>query len=68
MDLVSHLVEKETGVVYTSSNSYRKLFQQAGLSYQKVEFEDKHKDQTKHDGFTKQFEAKIKGGRISMWW
>lgn len=68
MALVAKLVKKETKVVYKSTNSYRKLLQEAGLSYQKVEFEDKRKNQTNHDEFKKQFEAKIKGGRISMWW
>lgn len=68
MGLVKKLVERETGVVFRSENSYRKLLDEAGLSYQKVEFVDKHKNQEAHDGFKKQFEAKVKGGRISMWW
>lgn len=65
---VKQLVEKETKVVYKSVNAYRKLLDEAGLSYQKVEFVDKHKNQEAHDGFKKQFEAQVKGGRISMWW
>ena len=68
MNTVKQLVEKETKVVYQSINAYRKLLNEAGLSYQKVEFVDKHKNQETHDDFKKQFEAKVKGGRISMWW
>lgn len=68
MAAVKNLVEKETGVVYKSVNSYRKLLAEAGMSYQKVEFVDKHQKQEVHDAFQKQFEAKVKGGRISMWW
>ncbi len=68
MATVKQLVERETKVVYKSTNSYRKLLNQAGLSYQKVEFEDKHKNQANHDEFKKQFEAKVKGGHLSMWW
>lgn len=68
MSAVKKLVEKETGVVYKSVNSYRKLLKMAGMSYQKVEFVDQHQNQELHDGFQKQFEAKVKGGRISMWW
>lgn len=68
MGLVKKLVEYKTGVVFHSENSYRKLLDEAGLSYQKVEFEDKHKNQENHDGFKKQFETKVKGGHISMWW
>ena len=68
MRTVKQLVEKETGVVYKSVNAYCKLLNEAGMSYQKVEFVDKHKDQGKHDEFKKQFESKVKGGRISMWW
>lgn len=68
MQAVKHLVERETGVVYKSVNAYRRLLNEAGMSYQKVEFVDHHKDQGKHDAFKKQFEAKVKGGRISMWW
>lgn len=65
---VRTLVKQETGVIYKSVNAYRRLLNEAGLSYQKVEFIDHHKDQGKHDAFQKQFEAKVKGGRISMWW
>jgi putative transposase len=68
MDAVNQLVERETGVIYKSVNSYRKLLDEAGLSYQKVEFVDKHQNQQLHDDFQQQFEAKVKGGRISMWW
>lgn len=68
MGLVKKLVEHKTGVVFRSENSYRKLLEEAGLSYQKVEFEDQHKNQANHDGFQKQFETKVKGGHISMWW
>lgn len=68
MAAVKQMVERETGLVYKSMNSYRKLLDEAGMSYQKVEFIDKHKNQESHDGFKKQFEAKVKGGRISMWW
>lgn len=68
MGAVKQLVKRETGVVYKSVNAYRKLLAEAGLSYQKVEFVDKHQNQEGHDGFKKQLEAKIKGGRISMWW
>lgn len=68
MGLVKQIVERKTGVIFRSENSYRKLLDEAGLSYQKVEFEDQHKNQSNHDGFQKQFEAKVKGGRISMWW
>lgn len=68
MGTVKQLVERETKVVYKSDNSYRKLLLQAGMSYQKVEFEDKHKNRSNHDGFKKQFESKVKGGIISMWW
>jgi len=68
MATVKQLVERETKVVYKSDNSYRKLLRQAGMSYQKVEFEDKHKNQANHDEFKKQFEAKVKGGHLSMWW
>jgi transposase len=68
MAAVKQLVAKETGIVYKSLNSYRKLLNAAGLSYQKVEFVDKHRDKKTHKGFKQQFEAKIKGGNISMWW
>ena len=68
MGTVKQLVERETKVVYKSDNSYRKLLCQAGMSYQKVEFEDKHKNQANHDEFKKQFEDKVKGGSLSMWW
>lgn len=68
MGLVKQLVERETGVVFRSENSYRSLLDEAGLSYQKVEQVDTHQDTGKHAGFKKQFEAKVKGGRISMWW
>lgn len=68
MAAVKQMVQRETGVVYKSVNAYRKLLNEAGMSYQKVEFIDKHKNQESHDGFKKQFEAKVKGGRISMWW
>lgn len=68
MGLVKQVVERETGVVFSSENSYRKLLNEAGLSYQKVEFVDKHQNQKVHNGFKKQFETKVKGGRISMWW
>lgn len=68
MPAVKQLVVRETGIVYRSVNSYRKLLNAAGLSYQKVEFVDKHRDSKAHKGFRKQFEAKIKKGNISMWW
>src|SRR3989339_618832 len=68
MSLVEQLVKRETGVVYQSETSYRKLLIRAGMSYQKVEFIDHHKNQAADDGFQKQFDAKVKGGRISMWW
>jgi len=68
MITVKQLVERETGVVYKSLNSYRKLLDKAKLSYQKVEFVDHHQNSTSHDGFQKQFEAKIKGGAITMSW
>jgi transposase len=68
MRAVKHLVGQETGVTYKSVNAYRRLLNKAGMSYQKVEFVDKHKSQENHDGFKKQFETKVKGGRISMWW
>lgn len=65
---VKQLVMQETGVIYKSVNAYRRLLNEAGLSYQKVEFVDQHKDQGRYDGFKKQLEARVKGGRISMWW
>lgn len=68
MVTVKQCVERETGIVYKSVNSYRKLLEDAGLSYQKVEFVDEHKKEGAPDEFKKQFEAKVKGGRISMWW
>lgn len=68
MQAVKQLVRKETGVVYKSINSYRRLLVEAGMSYQKVEFVDKHQNQERHDEFKKQFETKVKGGRMSMWW
>lgn len=68
MSLVKKLVERETTVVYTSDNSYRRLLKEAGLSYQKVAFVDNHQSQESHDAFKKQFEAKIKKGAITMWW
>ena len=68
MEAVKTLVKRETGVVYKGINAYRKLLRDAGLSYQKVEQIDHHQNRQSHDGFTKQFEAKVKGGRISMWW
>lgn len=68
MNLVKQLVKRETGVVYQSENSYRKLLLRAGMSYQKVEFVDQHKNQAADEGFTQQFQAKVKGGRIAMWW
>lgn len=68
MSLVKQLVKRETGVIFQSTNSYRKLLMQAGQSCQKVEQIDHHQKHTAHDDFQKQFEAKVKGGRISMWW
>jgi transposase len=68
MSLVKLLVERETGVIYKSENSYRKLLFSADLSYQKVEFIDHHKDTSTHKGFKKRLEAKLKKGAISMWW
>lgn len=68
ISMVMDLVERETGVIYQSKTSYYTLLSEAGLSYQKVSFEDKRKDQDRHDEFHKQFEAKVKGGHISMWW
>lgn len=68
MTTVKQVVKRETGVAYKSINACRRLLHEAGLSYQKVAFVDKHQDQGKRDGFTKQFEAKVKGGCISMWW
>jgi len=68
MTTVKQVVQRETGVVYKSINACRRLLREAGLSYQKVEFVDKHKNKGRHDGFKKQFAAKVKGGRISMWW
>ncbi len=68
MTTVRQVVKRETGVVYKSINACRRILHEAGLSYQKVEFVDNHKNQGNHDGFKKQFEAKVKGGRISMWW
>jgi transposase len=68
MPAVRHLVQRETGVAYKSVNAYRRLLAEAGLSYQKVEQVDVHRNKHHHDDFKKQFEAKVKGGRISMWW
>lgn len=68
MPAVKQLVKRETGVVYRGVNAYRHLLRAAGLSYQKVEQVDVHQKKQSHDGFHKQFEAKVKGGRISMWW
>lgn len=68
MNTVRKIVQRETGVVYKSINACRRLLHEAGLSYQKVERVDHHQNQKNHDGFKKQFEAKVKGGRISMWW
>lgn len=68
MAAIRQMVERKTGVVYRSINSYRKLLSEAGMSYQKVEFVDKHQNKEAYDGFKKQLEAKVKGGRISMWW
>lgn len=68
LDLVKKLVYQETKVRYESDSSYHRLMAEAGLSYQKVSFEDHRKDQGRRHGFRKQFEAKIKRGHISMWW
>jgi len=68
LDLVKKLVYKVVKVKYKSDSSYRSLLSEAGLSYQKASFEDKKKDQSRHDGFKKRFEGKIKKGNISMWW
>ena len=68
MQAGKQLVKRETGVVYKGINAYRKLLRGAGLSYQKVEQVDFHQKKQPHDGFQKQFETKVKGGRISMWW
>ena len=66
--LTKRLVERETKVIYKSKTSYRKLLYDAGMSYQKVEFIDHHKNTTEPKTFKQRLKTKLKKGGISMWW
>ncbi len=62
------LVSTKYGVEYKSRTSYTSLFDYCGFSYQRVEFVDRRRDQSKVDNFKKRYEMKSKEGRIVMSW
>lgn len=62
------LVKKEFGKEYQSDESYRRLLHYCGLSYQKVEFVDKRRDEQKAAEFKKRLHQRLKKGAMSMWW
>lgn len=62
------LVQKTFHVTYKHKDSYRRLLQYCGYSYQRVEFEDKRRTNEKADDFKKRASIKLKKGTMSMWW
>lgn len=62
------LVKKKFGKEYQSDESYRRLLHFCGLSYQKVEFVDKRRDEQKAVEFKKMLQTRLKKGAMSMWW
>lgn len=66
--LLKRLVERECKMEYQHEDSYRRLLKDAGLSYQRVEFTDKRRNEAEIGQFKKRLETKIKKGAISMWW
>lgn len=62
------LVRKEFKVEYQSNESYRRLLHYGGLSYQKVEFVDRRRNEEEVSNFKKRLETRLKKGALSMWW
>ena len=61
-------VKRKYAVMYTSDESYRLLLHFCGMSYQRVEFEEKRKDAKKGDAFKHEYHFKTKKGGIVMSW
>lgn len=62
------LVKQQFGMEYKQKDSYRRLLQYCGYSYQRVEFEDKRRSNEKAEDFKKRATIKLKKGTMSMWW
>ena len=65
---LKRLIKKKYHAEYRSDESYRRLLHDCGLSYQKVEFQDKRKDKEKVEEFKKRAIIKLKKGAMSMSW
>lgn len=68
ISLLRKLVKREFKMEYQHEDSYRRLLKYAGLSYQRVEFADRRRNEADIKEFKKRLKTKIKKGVISMWW
>lgn len=62
------LIKQRFGIVYKQKDSYRRLLQYCGYTYQRVEFEDERKRNEAAEDFKKRATIKLKKGTMSMWW
>jgi transposase len=65
---LAQLIKQKYQVTYKSTTSYRQLMKFAGMSYQRVEFEDNRRKPEARDKFKTEFDIKLKKGVMRMSW
>jgi transposase len=65
---LAQLIKQKYQVTYKSKTSYRQLMKSAGMSYQRVEFEDSRRQPEARGKFKTEFDIKLKKGVMRMSW